>query len=719
MKKLLKKTLILAMLVMLVISLASCEQVKSILGKNEPADDNQNIVNDTWNMSTVYAQSQSLGYEGTLDEFIALVSGKDGVNGKDGVGIKGSFIDKNGHLILILTNGETIDAGLIKASSNTSGRFAVTFDYGDGTTETVYSENYRVEAPIAPAREDYDFGGWYFEESSLEGNFFLWLFDAYSVTKDMTLYANWIPNGDPGESGWWDKITYDSQSIIFQMTNSSNKQELPSGCERFLAGESYYDNEPVDTLVKERNSNAYKYTKVNVSYKYYPDNDSNYYFSEARNQIINTIDTSSDDKTPDIFCNWMTDMLLVSLKGKFANIMTTNVAMYPKNHFNINMTHDEHDNPCGYMGDLMRSLTLNPGQVYVIASDYFIDTIRSFYVVPVNVTLFNNLVKENPALLGDLNYDGKIDVSDFYVQVENGDWTYDTLIDYSEAIYYDDWYYGSEDCNDVLGFALGKNGLPAAGMIYSSSASIIKREFNSVYGGYTHTYPDTNEQLASVISKISDMMKIDGIMCMDKNDAATLGLAGVEQTALLGIRHKFTNNTLLFGGITLLGSLEFNEYQNMKTCGGFGVVPVPVAFEGDDYLTQMHITARVGAVTARKTEKFEACSAFLQYQSTHSAEVLEHYYKYNFTYGTASGVTDNMAMLTFIRNRVRTSFDKLFEDAIGFFYDNGINEEDRYHTKLADSYYEFDDFSTVYNYTLPIKKANLKSLVDEYAKLPK
>ena len=115
------------------------------------------------------------------------------------------------------------------------------------------------------------------------------------------------------ESGWWDNITYDSQSLIFQMTNSSNKQELPSGCERYLAGESN-DQEAVDTLVRTRNDNAYKYTKVSVKYLYYPDNNEDYYFSNARDQIINTIDQSATENCPDIFCNWMTDMLLVSLK---------------------------------------------------------------------------------------------------------------------------------------------------------------------------------------------------------------------------------------------------------------------------------------------------------------------------------------------------------------------------------------------------------------------
>ena len=524
----------------------------------------------------------------------------------------------------------------------------------------------------------------------------------------------------PLAKGWWDKITYDSQSLIFQMTNSSNGQELPSGCERYLAGTTS-DTQAVDTLVKERNKNAYQYTKVNVSYKYYPENDKAYHFSEARNQIINTIDTASEDNCPDMFCNWMTDMLLVSLKGKFANLMTTDEAKYGKNHFNINIDENAEGNKEGYMSDLMRSLTLKPGQVYVIASDYFIDLIRAFFVVPVNVTLFNNLVKENPTLLTDLNNDNTVDINDFFVQVENRDWTYDTLIDYSSAIYKGG--VNGEDHDSVLGFALGKNGLPAAGMIYTSSAVVINRELKD--GVDTFTYPDTNEQLATVISKISAMMKVDGIMCMDKADAAALGLDGVEQTALLGIRQKFTKNTLLFGGVILVGSLEYKEYQNMKTSGGFGVVPVPMDaktnLKGEDnhYLTQIHVVGRAGGVTARKTAKFEACSAFLHYQTTNSSKVLEHYYKYNLTYGTASGVTGNIKMLTYIRNNVRTSFDKLFEDAIGFFYDNGINEADRYHTKLADSYYEFNDFSTVYKNTLPTKKANLASLADEYAKLPK
>ena len=52
----------------------------------------------------VYAQAVELGYDGTYDEFIKLVSGKDGVDGKDGVGIKSVELNEKGELVINLTN---------------------------------------------------------------------------------------------------------------------------------------------------------------------------------------------------------------------------------------------------------------------------------------------------------------------------------------------------------------------------------------------------------------------------------------------------------------------------------------------------------------------------------------------------------------------------------------------------------------------------------------
>ena len=87
-------------------------------------------------------------------------------------------------------------------------------------------------------------------------------------------------------------------------------------------------------------------------------------------------------------------------------------------------------------------------------------------------------------------------------------------------------------------------------------------------------------------------------------------------------------------------------------------------------------------------------------------------------YYTAAG-TGNVRMLTYIRNNVRTSFDKLFEDAIGFFFTNGIDDSNRYHTMLADAGYKFDNFADKYGEFLTLKQTNLASLEKEYANLPK
>jgi len=66
---------------------------------------NENLTD--WSVEAVYARAVTYGYEGSLEEFVELVSGKDG---KDGVGIQSlSIVD--GSLAVVLTDGKVIDAG--------------------------------------------------------------------------------------------------------------------------------------------------------------------------------------------------------------------------------------------------------------------------------------------------------------------------------------------------------------------------------------------------------------------------------------------------------------------------------------------------------------------------------------------------------------------------------------------------------------------------------
>ena len=515
--------------------------------------------------------------------------------------------------------------------------------------------------------------------------------------------------GNKGDSDWWDAISYDETNLIFQMTKCSNGEELSSGCERYLAGESA-DNGEIDKLVDKRNEDAYVDTNVSVTYRYYDDTTAMYGFTKCIDIIYGeTLVPSST--SPDIYCNFMTDMLVASLKGSFANLYSTKHGEGDYTGANFFDTKD-----VAYMADLMSSLTLSLDKIYVIASDYFIDLIRAFFVVPVNVQLYNSIAND---MIADLNNDGKKDVNDFFEEVWNKDWTYTRLAEYAAKIFAegDNANATGASIDDTLGFALGENGLPAAGLVYTSSVTVIHKTWNEDRKDYDYSFPTENEELYKLADNVKALFNSRGVLSVNGNDAKTLG----EQYVNLAVRNKFTNNQLLFGGIILVGSIEYPEYQRMKGVDtGFGLVPVPLYRDNseDNYLTQIHVIGRAGGI-ARGTKKFVQCSAFLQYQTEHSTDILNQYYDYNLTYEAADGLDGNVDMLKYIRENVRTSFDKLFEDAIGFMYLNEDVESagNRWHNILCSNSYKVD-LRDAYHTHAPVKDARLDELVNQYDILP-
>ena len=57
----------------------------------------------------VYVQARELGYDGTLEEFLRLVAGKDGANGKDGASVSAATVNEKGELIVTLTDGTIVN----------------------------------------------------------------------------------------------------------------------------------------------------------------------------------------------------------------------------------------------------------------------------------------------------------------------------------------------------------------------------------------------------------------------------------------------------------------------------------------------------------------------------------------------------------------------------------------------------------------------------------
>ena len=145
----------------LIIMLAIGAVLCSVLGcvacsGNEGSQDNNHLDdNFVWTTQSAYNFATDLGYEGSLEEFIALISGEDGVgidtisvnasgelivtltndnsincgvvvgkggqDGQDGVGVTKTEIDDDGNLIIYLTNGTTVNCGKVIGEDGTPG----------------------------------------------------------------------------------------------------------------------------------------------------------------------------------------------------------------------------------------------------------------------------------------------------------------------------------------------------------------------------------------------------------------------------------------------------------------------------------------------------------------------------------------------------------------------------------------------------------------------
>ena len=497
------------------------------------------------------------------------------------------------------------------------------------------------------------------------------------------------------------------------MTENSNNEELSSGCKRYLAGEDETATSSIDDDVRRRNAQAQALTKVSVNYTYLPDTE-NYRWSKNIETIYSEVTSGATD-APDLYCNFIYDMVSTSLKGSFANLYSTTRgtgATAGKNYLSF-LDADYEESSEGYMYAYMRSLTLSKYKMYCLSSDYFTDMVRAFFVVPVNVQMLEGLDVEG--LTVDLDGDGSYTLDDFYQMVKNGDWTYEMMARFCGAVYQS----GGDTLSlkDTLGFAISESsGLSASGMLYTTSVVIIQRDWDDAKQDYVYAYPENNPDLYDFCDKLKTLFEQTGVLSV--SDSMTEGYGS---SSLIAIRNRFAANKILFGGVICVGSLEYPEYQTMKDASGFGVVPVPLYRSGseDRYLTQIHNVGRIGGISSATT-KFAQCTAFLDYQSTHSTDILNNYYNYRLQYDVADGNEGTVYMMQYIRSNVRSSFDKAYEDAIGKFFStvDESSNANKWHAMLMTNHFQMTNMREEYTRLYQTKETYLKSLINEFDKLP-
>ena len=515
--------------------------------------------------------------------------------------------------------------------------------------------------------------------------------------------------------------------IVFSINEDSDTDQLPSSSKRYLAGvleeSELKDHSRVDDYVEERNDGATDTTGISVKYQYLPDG-GNYGWGNNIQYIYRQATGGATD-APDVYVNFVYDMVASSLKGSFANLYST--TMYGADHewsaseYNYFAFEDNRaykDTGKDYMYEYMRSLTLSKHKMYCLSSDYFVDMVRAFFVVPVNIEMLETIpvATEDGKANSDRTGDGAFTIDDFYELVWADEWNYETLAVLADAITLQTGNEEGIGLDDRIGFALATGtGLPASGMLYTTSITIVKREFDG--SDYSYSYPNikqaangefvfdnesedlTFDQLDTFCKNLATLVGHDGVITVSTEEAKLAGYSGEPEA----IRKKFVNNTLLFGGVIVLGGLEHQDYLDMKGEGrkGYGIVPVPLYHSegGDEYLTQIHNNGKIGAISVG-TKKFAQCTAYLDYQSNNSNKVLNEYYNHKLRQTVqVKGTDQNAEMLNYIRGHVRSSFDKAFEDALGAHYSAqsaGDSEKSKWHTMIKDANFALEDMRTQY-----------------------
>lgn len=524
---------------------------------------------------------------------------------------------------------------------------------------------------------------------------------------------------DKNNSKYYD-YTWSTKTLNVELSEHTCSQELISRVRRYLAGGDSTANDPIDEDVRRRNANAENVTRTKINYNYLPDIAT--YKWGANVQRIANESKSYSDTSADIYINFIYDMVGASLQGAFANLRS--LKMYGSENINYFEFTASDYNPVvddeGYMYDLMNSLSFSTRKMYVLTSDYLTDVVRAFFVVPVNIGMINSI---DVTMVNDYNYDGddKFDIEDFFNIISNNDWNYDAVKVLSTAVAEQ---VGEEPdlMKDTHGFALGSavSGIHGVGILYGSDVEIISRDLNEVTGYYDVSYPSSAGTYGEFADALASLFSTKGV--------TNIASGSLTDTPSMRITQLFAADQMLLGGVICAGNLEQKEYQDMNAEGqGFGVAPVPMWREFDEsididankqnryYRTASHNIAKCAGISVATT-KFRQASAWLDYQSTHSTDILNQYYVDKLQYAFAGNNPHNVEVLAMLRENVSTALDKCYDDAIKTY----AGQVDMRWCVLIrrEGSWIHDDIRTSYTTAVELKEAFLEQIQEKYNKLP-
>ena len=487
------------------------------------------------------------------------------------------------------------------------------------------------------------------------------------------------------------------RTFKIELSNHSDA-EKSSKNDRFVVGPDSIDSftPALDQFVYERNKAAVEMMGLNISYVYW-----DYEWSKQAEQIKTVVQGQAKD-APDLFVNMIADLTMATVSGTFKDTWSL-----PKSYFDFTTE--------GWMEEYMESLSLTGDRSYVLVGDYFLDVLRALSVLPVNIDMMDaNAEKLAPYILASgQTLEAGEKLSDYFFDfVDDGKWTYSVLHELCEAIWVDTDGDGADSIVDVLGIVADNHGGMNSEMFIFTTCrnlfdvDVIEDENDPDYGRLKITYAQDMGELGDLFDAVATVFLGKGSVGTKANYSGS----SPDNPGAAYHRIKFKEGTLLTAGVTMLGVLEDEPFQEMEQV--FTVVPVPKLTEDRDYITLIHTSGDAGAINVN-SKKALGISAFVQYCCEHSSHIREEFLEIVSKYKTTKYNQGTDRMLDLVYSTVVNGFEKMIEDCVGtkdrFFWIMMSGNSEVTSAALADRYQS----------AISAKQAILDKLVKTWYTLPK
>ena len=465
-------------------------------------------------------------------------------------------------------------------------------------------------------------------------------------TTQTTVGATTEPATEPATDKWEEfggevsALGASARSLKIELSDYMNS-EKDSRNDVYVAGpdEDGYDGaSTIEQMVYDRNKAACDLLGTTVAYVYWKDLG----WSQQAERIKTLVQTHAPD-APDLFVNMIYDLGNATLAGSFRDIWSISGS-----YFDFGST--------GWMEDWMKSMSLTGDRAYILAGDYFVDVLRAFGVLPFNADLMDeNGQKLARALFGEDLGEGETMSQRFFDFVEQGNWTWDALGKLSAAVWDDKDGNEQTSFGDVLGILGDANsGMATSIYLYSCGEPLLEtrpvEDANSAYNGKQWVYyPDAAGALGGIFDAVAGVFEGNGAYADTQSGA----------TAYHWV--KFGNGEALFSGACVLGALEQDAFQQMRSL--YSVVPLPKVSKDKQYNTIVHNIGDAGAINVNVDPvKAKALSAFLQCCTERSGIIREEFLEIVTKYKTTVYNQGTDRMFDLIYDSVVNGRDKAIED---------------------------------------------------------